>query len=116
MIYELRTYEFDGSKRRALYDRFRDHAIPILERHGVSIVGFWEAIIGANLPRLVYMFEWKDMAEREKRMGDFYADPEWVDVVAKTGSLILRMHVDFLTPTDFSRPGRLCPPIGPSQA
>jgi len=99
MIYELRSYDYHANNGPRLQERFRKYAIPLLQRHGVRIVGFWEAVIGDNLPRVRYMLAFESMAEREQKMAAFYADAEWQAAMREYGSLTDKIHVEFLTET-----------------
>ena len=40
-VYELRTYVSQPGRLDDVLARFRDHAAPILERHGIRSVGYW---------------------------------------------------------------------------
>ena len=40
-VYELRTYVSQPGRLDNVLARFRDHAAPILERHGIRSVGYW---------------------------------------------------------------------------
>lgn len=41
MIYELRVYRVLPGRMRNLLAQFRDHTVPIWERHGIRPFGFW---------------------------------------------------------------------------
>ena len=105
MIYEYRVYEVMPGRMADLQARFRDHAMKILQRHGMKIVGFWTPHIGDFSDRLIYMLGFEDVAQRDKAWADVAADPEFGRVVAeseKEGKLIARIHNTLLKPTDFS--------------
>lgn len=77
-IFELRTYESNNSmasKRKI--KMFNDGEIQIFQRLGMSPVFFGETIVGRNLPNLVYMLAFDDLASRERLWKAFGADPEW---------------------------------------
>src|SRR6516225_5644203 len=40
-VFELRTYYAAEGKMDALNARFRDHTCKLFEKHGMTIVGFW---------------------------------------------------------------------------
>ncbi len=77
-IFELRTYE-SHSNRAALnkLKMFNAGEIPIFRRAGLTPVFFGETVIGANMPSLIYMLTFSDMAARDAAWGKFGQDPAW---------------------------------------
>ncbi len=77
-IFELRTYE-SHSDRAALnkLKMFNAGEVPIFRRAGLTPVFFGETLVGANMPSLVYMLTFPDMAARDKAWTAFGKDPEW---------------------------------------
>jgi hypothetical protein len=74
MIYEYRCYEITPGKAADLHDRFAQHTIGLMRRHGFRIQGIWEPVFGqAN--QLNYLLKWADPAEREDRFQAFESDP-----------------------------------------
>ena len=45
MIYELRTYQVVPGKMKNLNDRFANITLPLFEKHGMKVIGFWETTI-----------------------------------------------------------------------
>jgi hypothetical protein len=43
-FFELRIYTAAPGKMEALHKRFRDHAVPMFEKHGIKSVGYWTAV------------------------------------------------------------------------
>ena len=41
MIYELRVYRALPGRMPNLLAQFKDHTLPIFERHGIHPIGFW---------------------------------------------------------------------------
>ena len=41
MIYELRTYQVVPGKMQNLNDRFANITVPLFEKHGMKVIGFW---------------------------------------------------------------------------
>jgi len=63
-------------------------------------------MIGPNSSQLVYLLEWKDLAERQKLWTAFITDPDWIkgrDESEKNGPLIDHVANSILTPTAYSR-------------
>src|SRR5262249_2953217 len=40
-VFELRIYHVNPGKMSALHDRFRNHTNKLLEKHGMTLIGFW---------------------------------------------------------------------------
>jgi hypothetical protein len=104
MLYEWRVYEVTPGKMGALNDRFQNITLRFFSKHGIKVVGFWEAVIGAtNI--LQYMLIWEDMAHREKTWNSFQSDPDWISArqeTEKDGPLVERVINTLLRPTAYS--------------
>ena len=77
-IFEIRTYESNNAvagKRKI--KMFNEGEAGIFKRLGFEPVFFAESIVGPNLPNLVYMVSFADLADREKKWKAFGGDPEW---------------------------------------
>ncbi|MFL5481780.1 MAG: NIPSNAP family protein [Gemmatimonadaceae bacterium] len=98
--FELRTYTVQGgSSADALHGRFRDHTIALFQKHGMTVIGFWQPV--GRLDQLVYVLAYRDAAARDSAWAAFSADPEWV----KTRTEIpVNVQVDntFMVATDYS--------------
>ena len=85
-IFELRTYEsnnIDTLKRKV--GMFNDGEIGIFRRLNMLPVFFGETIVGRNMPNLIYMLAFDDLAGREKAWKAFGGDPEWQKMRAQPG-------------------------------
>lgn len=104
MLYEWRIYEILPGRMGALNDRFQKVTLKLFEKHGIRVVGFWEAVVGtSNI--LYYMLAWQDMAERERIWNAFQSDPDWLQARAETeknGPINQRITNIFLKPTPYS--------------
>jgi hypothetical protein len=101
MIYEYRCYEITPGSARALHDRFTQHTIGLMRRHGFRIQGFWEPVVG-QASQLHYLVKWADPAEREDRVQAFEADPDWRAVLAAQPGLTGRRYNELWRPTGYS--------------
>jgi hypothetical protein len=104
MLYEWRVYEVVPGKMGALHARFQKIALKFFEKHGIKVVGFWEAVIGAT-NTLYYMLVWENMAQREKVWNSFQSDPEWIKArqeTEKEGPIVQRVVNTLLSPTPYS--------------
>jgi NIPSNAP protein len=98
--FELRTYTLrEGSSADVLHARFREHTIGLFQKHGMTVIGFWQPV--ARLDQLVYILAYRDAAARDSAWAAFNADPEWV----KTRTEIpVNVEVDntFMVATNYS--------------
>ena len=107
MIYELRIYDVVPNRREALYDRFRQGALALLEKHGFRMLDMWEPTDGVE--KLVYLLEWNDENERAACWRSFRNDPEWRDLKTRTeaeGQMVTKMDYLLLGSVPFA-PNRL---------
>jgi hypothetical protein len=82
MIYELREYVAHDGAVEQVHDRFRDATLPLFERHGLEVVGFWT---DRDEPRrIVYLLQFDDADAQSRAWAGFQDDPEWKQ--AKTAS------------------------------
>ncbi|MBI3376568.1 MAG: NIPSNAP family protein [Betaproteobacteria bacterium] len=106
MIYEMRVYHCVPGRLPDLNKSFETITLKLWERHGFRPVGFWTVLVGESSQDLIYLLEWKDMAERERVFGGFMADPEWQKKRAETeknGPIVASISNSFLTPTAYSK-------------
>ncbi len=104
MIYEWRVYEVVPGRMSALHDRFAKHTLKLFEKHGIKVVGFWEAVVGTT-NTLYYMLAFNDLAHREKAWNAFTSDPDWIKArqeTEKEGPLVQRVVNMILRPTPYS--------------
>lgn len=77
-IFEIRTYESNNAAAGKLKIKmFNEGEAGIFKRLGFEPVFFAETVVGRNLPNLVYMVSFDDLADREKKWKAFGGDPEW---------------------------------------
>lgn len=106
MIYEWRIYEVVPGQMDALNDRFAMTTTKLFEKHGIKIVGFWQAIVGKS-NTLYYMLAYDDMSHKEKAWNAFITDPEWIKAKKETqaranGPLVKKVINLLLKPTSYS--------------
>jgi hypothetical protein len=105
-VFELRTYTAHLGRFEAMQARFKDHVIPMFEKHGLQLIGFWTA---ADPPlaenTLVYVLAHPDRNAAKENWAAFQADPEKARVWAETekdGPINLKVESMYLEPVDFS--------------
>jgi hypothetical protein len=102
--FELRTYVAVPGKIDALLARFRDHAVALFEKHGMTSIGYWVQTDDEGQPTdtLVYLVAHASREAAKKSWADFWEDPEWV-AIRSTGEQVTASATSmFLDPTDFS--------------
>ena len=105
MIYEYRCYTVATGRMEDLQNRFRNHALPLFEKHGIKPVAFFTPMIADANNRLIFILEYRDLAHRESAWNAFTADQDWQKALAeshKNGVLVLNVENKILDPTDFS--------------
>jgi len=105
-VFELRTYTAHPGKFEAMKARFKAHIIPMFNKHGLKVVGFWTA---ADAPlsenTLVYVLAHPDREAAKRNWASFQADPEKARVWAETekdGPINLKVVSMYLNSVDFS--------------
>ena len=83
VIHQLRTYELFEDTKVAFHERFRDHAMRIMERHGFRFLAAWESTTDGRV-EFLYVLEWPDRATMTERWAAFMADEEWITVKRQT--------------------------------
>ena len=104
MIYEWRVYEVVPGKMAALNNRFEKLTLRLFKKHGLKVVGFWQADIGISNV-LYYMLAFNDLAQRDKAWAAFRVDPEWQQGRAESereGPLVAKVTSSILRPTSYS--------------
>jgi hypothetical protein len=108
MIHQLRVYEIFDANRGAFHDRFRDHALRIMGRHGFTVLHTWERVVDGRRS-FVYLLAWPDEATMRDAWPRFLADEEWREIkrvtAARHGDLVGEIEDWTLVPTAYT-PGR----------
>lgn len=102
MQYELRYYYVEPGRMHDLDARMRDGLPPLLEKHGIKVVGRWHALAGRGTPLFIYLMAWQDNTERDNNWGGFYADPDWWALRAETNAgseLVQHYDISLLSPS-----------------
>ncbi len=84
-IQQLRIYEVNRDNRDNFHQRFQDHALRIMKRHGFNVVDMWESDTGARL-QFIYILAWPSQAEMDSRWKAFLADQEWIDIKKRSAA------------------------------
>jgi hypothetical protein len=98
--FELRTYTVrEGSSMDLLHKRFRDSTSALFRKHGMTIVGYWQAVSKPNT--MIYLLAYKDNVARDAAWAAFNVDPDWVKT--RTEMVVsLQIEAELMTATDYS--------------
>ena len=91
-------------KMEALHERFKNVTLRLFEKHGIKVIGFWEADIGTT-GILYYMVAYESLAHRERAWNAFMTDPEWIEARKESereGRLVKSVRNMILRPTPYS--------------
>jgi NIPSNAP len=105
-VFELRTYHSAPGKMKALHARFRDHTNKLFEKHGMTVIGFWNPIDPEKGEQtLIYLLAFPSKEAAKKSWQAFRDDPEWKAVreaSEQDGKLVDKVESVYLNPTDYS--------------
>lgn len=105
MIYEFRTYVAAPGKMEALLARFRLHTVGLLEKHGITNVGYWTSAANGEGDHLMFLLRFRDPEHHDTAWKSFIGDPEWQAIRTEShrdGALVQEVRSQLLKPTDFS--------------
>ena len=80
-VYELRTYTAVPGKMENLKARFRDHALPGFQRHGLKVLGTLMTPMEDKDGKgnvIIYVLVHESRESATKNWAEFQADPAWV--------------------------------------
>lgn len=107
-IFELRMYESNNSSTLSRKIKmFNEGEAAIFKRLGMRPVFFGETIIGRNMPNLVYMLSYDNLAARDAAWKAFGDDAEWKQLRSKPGysdaEIVSNISNSILRPLPFSQ-------------
>ena len=84
-LQQLRIYEIPRANEGVFHDRFRDHALRIMARHGFAVRSIWRSE-HADKVEFVYLLDWPDARAMDAAWAAFLADPEWIAIKKETAA------------------------------
>jgi hypothetical protein len=102
MIYELREYVAHENAVQHVHDRFRTWTLPIFERHGLDVQGFWVDEQDPN--RILYLLQFADAEAQERAWEGFKGDVDWKKAKADSeaaGPIVAQMTTRTLKPVPY---------------
>ena len=76
MIYDFRVYTLNPGATPDYMDGVRELGLPIRQRHGVTLSGWYHSDIG-DLNQVVHIWGFKDLKHMKEAKAAVYADPDW---------------------------------------
>ena len=110
-IYELRCYDVAAGRLADEVARMYDVAIAgerggpasMFDRYGIPRpLGAWTGMSGTREPQFGYILRWDSLAQRDAAFPAFWADPDWLELRARTDGgvpLVERMEDWLLRPS-----------------
>ena len=106
-VFELRTYTAFPGRLDELHARFAEHTAALLERHGMTNIGYFspqDSPLSENT--LIYILAHDSRAAAEESWAAFREDSEWQRVFEESrrdGPLVENVVSVFMDPTHYSQ-------------
>ena len=101
MIVDVRTYTLIPRKMAKYLELFEKHALPVMQRHGLELMGYYVSQIGP-LNQVVHLWRYDSLADMEKKRSARDADPDWAEFLTRTEGMVLLQDNKVMRPTAFS--------------
>ncbi len=101
MIFDERTYTIEPAHVGAYLDLYVAEGMAIQTRHLGRLIGWFTQDIG-TVNDVVHIWQYDDLADRDRRRAAMEADPAWQAFRAKAAPLVRAMRSRILRPTWFS--------------
>ena len=105
MIYEIREYTTVPGRMPALVARFNEHTLRLFKRHDMEVNFISLTAVGDNSNNeLVYVLQFDDYGDMQRKWAAFQADPEWQrarSASERDGPIVARISRRVLDPTAF---------------
>jgi hypothetical protein len=101
MIVDVRTYTLIPRKMATYLELFEKHALPVMKRHGLELMGYYVSHIGP-LNQVVHIWRYDSLADMERKRAARDADPAWGEFLSRTEGMVLVQDDKVMRPTPFS--------------
>jgi hypothetical protein len=101
MIVDVRTYTLIPRKMARYLELFEKHALPVMQRHGLELAGYYVSSIGP-LNQVVHIWRYDSLADLEKKRTARDADPAWGEFLSLTEGMVLMQDNKVMRPAPFS--------------
>lgn len=104
MLHEIRSYTLHPGKVPEYLKLAEEVSLPIRRNDAGILVGWWSSEIG-ELNKLVHIWEWNDLEERQRQRVVLRSRPGWVDVYnPQVDKLVYRREIAIIKPELAVRP------------
>ena len=106
MLIDLRTYTLKIGSVRDFLALYAAEGLAVQSAHLGSPLGYYTTEVG-ELSQLVHLWQYQDMADRERRRAALEADPRWLAYRSKSSARghVVRQQNSLLQTVDFAAPG-----------
>jgi hypothetical protein len=101
MIVDVRTYPLVPRKMPKYLELFEKHALPVMTRHGLQLIGYYVSQIGP-LNQVVHLWRYDSLADMERKRTARDADPAWGKFLSLTEGMVASQDNKVMRPTSFS--------------
>src|SRR5204863_10077400 len=101
MIVDVRTYTLIPRKMKKYLELFAKHALPVMQRHGLELMGYYVSHIGP-LNQVVHLWRYDSLADMERKRAARDADPAWAEFLSLTEGMVLVQNDKVMRPASFS--------------
>ena len=101
MIVEERTYTLKPGTVHVYYEDYNPRGLAIQTRILGNLIGYFHTEIG-ELNRVVHLWGYDSLAEREKRRKALFEDKDWLEYLAQSPDIVVAMESRILVPSPFS--------------
>jgi hypothetical protein len=101
MIVEERCYTLKPGTLHLYYQDYNPRGLEIQTRILGNLIGYFHTEIG-QLNKVVHLWGYDSLAERERRRALLAADSEWLEYLKKSPDIVVDMESRILVPAAFS--------------
>ena len=103
MLIDLRTYTLKIGSVRDFLALYAAEGLAVQSAHLRAPLGYYTTEVG-ELSQVVHMWQYLDMADRERRRAALEADPRWLAYRSKSSALghVVRQQNSLLKTVDFA--------------
>jgi hypothetical protein len=101
MIVDVRTYTLVPRKLPKYVELFETHALPVMRRHGLELMGYYTSQIGP-LNQAVHLWRYDSLADLEAKRAARDADPAWGGFLSLTEGMVVMQESKIMRPASFS--------------
>jgi hypothetical protein len=95
-VLEVRTYRIAAGKRDEFHRIFRDGVVPMLGRHGITVVGFGPSVQDED--HYFLMRAYPSVEHRQQVLDGFYGSEEWLENYEETVMPLIESYHTVVVP------------------